>query len=189
MKVVAALTAIAATTQAASLSDICSVARIQSALPSNGTIENVYMIPSSVSATAVYNASTSTGGMMKRQADTSSSTTTYNYCNVTATYTHGNDSVIVWYGFPEPGEFQNRFYVGGGGGYSLASGVTGGLEYGAASGCTDAGYDAFTNSLDEVVLIANGSINWQNVKMVSGADSTRASQDAESSAVLVRGSW
>lgn len=161
-------TALATLTRAASLSDICSVETIQSALPANGTIENVYMIASSVSATAVYNASVSAGGMMKRQTDSSSttSTSTYNYCNVTATYTHGNDSVIVWYGFPEPDQFENRFYVGGGGGYSLASGVTGGLEYGAASGCTDAGYDAFTNSLDEVVLNGNGSVNWQNVKMV-----------------------
>lgn len=166
--VLAAATAVATTSSAASLADICTVAKIQAALPGNGTISNVNLIPSSVTATAVYNASTS-GGMMKRQSSSSSSSTTYSYCNVTAEYTHPSldDTVVVWYGFPDPDIFENRFYVGGGGGYSLASGVTGGLEYGAVTGCTDAGYDAFTNSLDEVVLNDDGTLNWQNVRMVS----------------------
>ncbi|KAK6598132.1 tannase [Botrytis cinerea] len=150
----------AATVQALSLAEMCTVANVQAALPADGSIPNVTMIASSVSASPVYNASLSSG-FAKRD------TTTYSYCNVTATYTHGSDSVIVWYGFPDPSIFENRFYVVGGGGYSLSVGVTGGLEYGAVTGCTDAGYDAFTNSLDAVVLNSDGTLNEQNIKMFS----------------------
>lgn len=150
----------AVTVQALSLADMCTVANVQAALPANGSIPNVTMIPSSVTASPVYNASLSSG-MQKRD------TTTYSYCNATATYTHGSDSVVVWYGFPDPSIFENRFYVAGGSGYSLASGVTGGLEYGAVTGCTDAGYDAFTTGLDEVVLNSDGTLNEQNIKMFS----------------------
>jgi tannase len=67
------------------------------------------------------------------------------------------------YGFPE--NFLNRFYVAGGGGFSLSSSSTGGLAYGAASGATDAGYDAFSKAYDEVVLYGNGSINWDATYM------------------------
>jgi tannase len=166
-----AVVGLAATAKAATLAELCTVSNVQAALPANGTIAGIELIPSSVTATAVYNASTSSGGMMRKRqsSSSSSSTTTYSYCNVTATYTHAGkgDSVVVWYGFPDPSIFENRFYVSGGGGYSLASGVTGGLEYGAVTGCTDAGYDAFSNSLDEVVLYANGSLNWDNIVMVS----------------------
>ncbi|KAF7915711.1 uncharacterized protein EAE97_012169 [Botrytis byssoidea] len=150
----------AATVQALSLADMCTVANVQAALPVDGSIPNITMVASSVSASPVYNA-TLGSGMVKRD------TTSYSYCNVTATYTHGSDSVIVWYGFPDPSIFENRFYVAGGGGYSLSSGVTGGLEYGAVTGYTDAGYDAFTNSLDAVVLNSDGTLNEQNIKMFS----------------------
>lgn len=60
---------------------------------------------------------------------------------------------------------KKRFYLAGGGGFSLSSSATGGLEYGAASGATDAGYDAFDKSYDEVVLYGNGSINWDATYM------------------------
>ncbi|CAK7207876.1 hypothetical protein SEUCBS139899_010691 [Sporothrix eucalyptigena] len=157
-----AIAALATTAKAVSLADLCTVSNVQAALPSNGTIAGISFLSSSVTATAVYNASTAgTSSFRKR--------TTYSYCNVTATYTHTGqgDSVVVWYGFPDPSIFESRFLVVGGGGYSLSSGVTGGLAYGAVTGCTDAGYDAFTNSLDEVVLNANGSLNWYNIEMFS----------------------
>lgn len=148
-----------------SLTDVCSVANVQAALPANGTILGVNLIPSSVTA-AVANASASTGGpggMAKR--DTSSL-----YCNVTVQYTHTgkDDSVLLWYSFPAPDAYENRFYIGGGGGYSEGtSDPTGGLSYGAVSGSTDSGYSGFENSLDEVVLSGNGSLNWDNIIMFS----------------------
>lgn len=149
-----------------SLADICTVSAIQAALPVNGSVAGVDLIASSVTANAVYNATASTGGMRKR--DDSSTQT---YCNVTVSYSHTgqDDTVVLWYTFPAPSVFENRFYIGGGGGYSLStSDPTGGLEYGAVSGSTDVGYGGFDSvSLDEVVLYGNGSLNWQNVYMFS----------------------
>ncbi|CAK1362414.1 Tannase [Cercospora beticola] len=146
-----------------SLADVCTVANVQAILPSNGTLLGIDLIPSAVTASAVYNATTG-GGVMKRQAggSSSSSTETFTYCNVTVTYAHTgkDDKVVVKYAFPEPSDFKDRFYVAGGGGYSLSSDATGGLTYGAVGGATDAGYDAFNYSFDEVVLYGNGSINW-----------------------------
>jgi tannase len=152
---ITAVAALAATTNAASLADVCTVSNVQAALPANGTLNGINLISSSVTAVPVYNATSTT------------STTTYSYCNVTATYEHpGKDSVVVTYGFPSPDSFKNRFYVAGGGGYSLNSDITGGLAYGAVSGATGAGYGALDSvSLDEVVLTGNGSVNWDNIYM------------------------
>ncbi|GAQ45525.1 hypothetical protein AtubIFM55763_007891 [Aspergillus tubingensis] len=154
--VVAALAA--ATAQASSLSDLCTVSNVQSALPSNGTLLGINLIPSAVTANTVTDASSGMG-----------SSGSYDYCNVTVTYTHTGkgDKVVVKYALPAPSDFKNRFYVAGGGGFSLSSDATGGLEYGAASGATDAGYDAFSYSYDEVVLYGNGSINWDATYMFS----------------------
>ncbi|KAI9929324.1 hypothetical protein ASPWEDRAFT_41445 [Aspergillus wentii DTO 134E9] len=152
----ATVAALAAAANAASLSDVCTVSNVQSALPSNGTLLGMDMIPSAVTAGAVYNASAGMG-----------STETYTYCNVTVTYTHTGkgDSVVVKYAFPKPSDFKKRFYVAGGGGFSLSSDATGGLGYGAVGGATSAGYDAFDQSYDEVVLYGNGSINWDATYM------------------------
>lgn len=150
-----------------SLTDVCTVANVQAALPLNGTIAGVSLIPSSVTAN-VANASTSTGapGGMRKRADAGST-----YCNVTVQYSHTgrSDSVKLWYTFPAPADFENRFYVGGGGGYTLStSDPTGGLSYGAVSGSTDVGYGGFDSvSLDEVVLDGNGTLNWDNIYMFS----------------------
>jgi tannase len=139
-----------------SLASVCTVSNVQTALPANGTLLGIDLIPLSVTASTVSNATTGFG-----------STTAYSYCNVTVTYTHPgkDDQVVVWYSFPSPDSFENRFYVAGGGGYSLSSSVTGGLAYGAVSGATDAGYDAFTTSYDDVVLYGNGSINYDATYM------------------------
>lgn len=99
---------------------------------------------------------------------TTASDETYNYCNVTVTYTHAGkgDTVVLKYAFPEPSDFKKRFYVAGGGGFSLSSDATGGLEYGAAGGATSAGYDALNGvSYDSVNLYGNGSINWDATYM------------------------
>ncbi|KAF7540538.1 hypothetical protein G7Z17_g12165 [Cylindrodendrum hubeiense] len=152
----AVVVALAASANAATLADVCKVSNVQSAMPSNGTLLGIDLLPSTVTASAVYNATSGMG-----------STTAYNYCNVTFSYTHTGkgDEVVVKYAFLPPSEFKNRFYVAGGGGYSLSSDATGGLGYGAASGATDAGYDAFNYSYDEVVLYGNGSINWDATYM------------------------
>ena len=152
----AAVAALATAANAKSLSDVCTVSNVRSALPANGTLLGMDMIPSAVTAGAVYNASAGMG-----------STETYTYCNVTVAYTHTGkgDKVVIKYAFPKPSDFNSRFYVAGGGGFSLSSDATGGLEYGAVGGATDAGYDAFSNSYDEVVLYGNGSINWDATYM------------------------
>ncbi|KAF9884586.1 hypothetical protein FE257_001470 [Aspergillus nanangensis] len=157
---------VAAAAQAKSLADICTVANVQAALPANGTLLGINLIPAAVTANSIYNATTG-GGMPMSTA--SSSSTTYDYCNVTVTYTHSGrgDEVVVKYAFPSPSRFQNRFYVAGGGGFSLSSDATGGLAYDAAGGATSAGYDAFSNSYDQVALYGNGSINWDATYMFS----------------------
>jgi tannase len=154
-----AAAAIAVTTNAVSLTDVCTVSDVQAALPTNDTILGLNLLPETVTASAVYNASLGSGMM---GATKSANAATYNYCNVTVSYTHtGKGDVIpLKFAFPEPSTFENRFYLSGGGGFSLSSDATGGLTYGAASGATSAGYDAFNNSYDEVVLYGNGTINW-----------------------------
>lgn len=138
-----------------SLSALCTVSNVQAALPANGTLLGLNLLPGTVTAGAIYNASISQMGSTDGGA-------TYNYCNVTVSYTHTgkNDTIALKYTFPEPSTFKNRFYLSGGGGFSLSSDATGGLVNGAASGATAAGYDAFDYSFDEKVLYGNGSINW-----------------------------
>lgn len=147
-----------------SLARVCTISNIQAALPSNGTFTGIDLIPSAVTASVVYNASTSAS-----MAATTTTSATYNYCNATVTYTHTGkgDEVVLKIAFPEPSDFENRFYVAGGGGYSLSSDSTGGLAYGAVGAATSAGYDAFDQSYDEVVLNGNGSINWDATYMFS----------------------
>ncbi|KAI1401698.1 hypothetical protein F4819DRAFT_316033 [Hypoxylon fuscum] len=158
---------LANSTGAASITDVCTTSNVQAALPANGTVLGIDMIPSAVTASVVYNATS--GGGMGGTGTSSGSTATYTYCNVTVSYAHTgkSDKVVVKYAFPQPSDFKNRFYVAGGGGFSLASDATGGLPYGAVGGATDAGYDAFSNTYDEVVLYGNGSINWDATYMFS----------------------
>ncbi|TDZ32365.1 Tannase [Colletotrichum spinosum] len=160
----AAVRALAAAASSSSLADVCTVENVQKALPSNGTLLGIDLLPLTVTAAAVYNATTGGGGGGGdgMGGASSGSSETYTYCNVTVHFTHTGkgDTVVLKYAFPSPSDFKKRFYVAGGGGFSLSSDATGGLTYGAASGATDAGYDAFNNSYDEVVLHGNGSINW-----------------------------
>ncbi|KAJ5993615.1 Tannase [Penicillium sp. IBT 35674x] len=145
----ASAVAFAAAASATSLSDVCTVSNVKSALPSNGTILGVNVLPSLATA----NTATSES---------------YSYCNVTVTYTHPGkgDTVVVQYALPEPSDYKKRFYVAGGGGYSLSATSTGGLEYGAVGGATSAGYGALDGTTyDEVVLYGNGSINWDATHM------------------------
>ncbi|KAI3286489.1 hypothetical protein DTO002I6_8160 [Penicillium roqueforti] len=151
---IVAASAVAATAE--SLAEVCTSANVKSALPSNGTLLGINLIPSATTAGAVYNASSM------------GSSTTFNYCNVTVTYTHPgkDDLVTIEYAFPEPSDFKSRFYVAGGFGYSLSSSSTGGISYGAVGGATSAGYGALDGvTVDEVFLKGNGSINWDATHM------------------------
>ncbi|QIW94730.1 hypothetical protein AMS68_000248 [Peltaster fructicola] len=145
-------------TYTASLADLCTVDNVQAALPADQEINGISFVSSITAANAVYNASLAGAGMGASTA----STTTYSYCNITAQYTHTNknDTVVVKYALPDPSSFASRFYTAGGGGYALSSSTTGGLPYGAASGATSAGYNAFSTDYDVAVLYGNGSINW-----------------------------
>lgn len=158
-----AMATAAASVQAASLSDICTVANIQAALPANESILGIEMISSSVTA-AVTNSSASSG-----PGATTTSTATYTYCNVTMAYTHTGkgDRVVLTYAFPSPASYTNRFYVPGGEAWSLATDATAGLEYGAVGAISDGGYDNANTAYDEVFLYGNGSINWDATYMFS----------------------
>ncbi|KAL2862223.1 putative tannase [Aspergillus lucknowensis] len=158
--------AAASTANAASFADLCATAHVRSALPLNGTLLGIDLLPSSVTV-SIYNASSSPSPSPGSSGGIGARSASYNYCNVTVAYTHTgkDDKVVLKYAFPEPSNFKNRFYVAGGGGFSLSSDATGGLEYGAVGGATDAGYDAFSNTYDEVVLYGNGSINWDATHM------------------------
>ncbi|KAF2150208.1 tannase and feruloyl esterase [Myriangium duriaei CBS 260.36] len=164
-----------------SLSSLCTSAHVRASLPSNGTLQGIELIPGYTTA-SVINATSSSAGSSSSTNSTSSggpggagsagglggsTSSAYSYCNVTIAYTHTgkNDKVIVNYAFPSPSDYKNRFYVAGGGGYSLSSSSTGGLQYGAVGGATDAGYNAFSKSYDEVALAGNGSIIWDNAYM------------------------
>jgi tannase len=160
----AAVAALAATANAASnltstssLATVCTVSNVQAALPANGTLLGIELIPSLTTASALYNQSSGMG-----------STSTTTYCNVTLTYTHPGkrDTVELLLAFPEPNSFANRYYVAGGGGYSLSSSATGGLSYGAVGAATSAGYGALDDvAYDDAVLYGNGSINWDATYM------------------------
>lgn len=146
-----------------SLADVCTVSNVQAALPANGTILGVDLLPSTVTAN-VANVSSTTTGFAKRATATT-------YCNVTLTYSHTgqDDAVVLWYTFPAPADYENRLYLAGGGGYTLStSDPTGGLDYGAVSGSSDVGYGGFDSvALDAVVLDGNGTLNWDNILMFS----------------------
>ena len=67
---------------------------------------------------------------------------------------------------PAPSQFQSRFLATGGGGYNINSGsssLAGGIVYGAASGLTDGGFGGFSVSLEQVILKANGTLNYESL--------------------------
>ncbi|KAI3023166.1 Ankyrin repeats (3 copies) family protein [Aspergillus niger] len=138
---------------AASLADVCTTSNVKAALPSS--VYGLTMIPSSVTASPVYNASTS-GQVFFPDA-------TYDYCGVTFNYTHNGrgDTVKLQYWLPAPESFENRFLATGGMAYMITGGssyLPGGVMYGAVAGTTDGG---FGGELDTAFLLANGTINYE----------------------------
>ncbi|RAH59471.1 tannase [Aspergillus piperis CBS 112811] len=147
-----------ALSQAASLADVCTTSHAKSSLPSSDEIEGLEIDTSSITASAVYNASTS-GSYFFPAAS-------YSYCNVTLSYTRpGLDTPLLlelW--LPAPEDYQNRWLSTGGGGFAINSGTSslpGGVMYGAAAGITDGGFGGFDTEFDAVFLEANGTINYE----------------------------
>jgi tannase len=153
---------ITATVHSLSLDEVCTTSHVQASLPANGTILGIAPDASSVTANAVYNASTSASDFFPAA--------TYDYCNITFSYTHTgkSDIVHVQYWLPSPDQYKKRFLATGGGGFAINSGTQsfpGGVQYGAAAGSTDGGFGSFSTNMDEVFLLANGSVNYDPLYM------------------------
>lgn len=143
-----------------SLATVCTSTYVQNALPLDA-ISGVQIDQTSITVNPVYNASFTDSDFFPNAYDQS-------YCNVTFSYSHTgkSDSIIVWYWLPAPSNFKNRYLSTGGGGYSITStntSIPGGIAYGASAGTTDGGFGSFATTVDEVVLLANGSINYDAV--------------------------
>lgn len=145
-----------------SLVSVCTNAYAQAVLPmqdlylEDGVYTAISIDTSSVNATAVYNY---TAG-----SSVNFPSATFDYCQVSFAYTHvgRNDRVQVLYWLPAPSAFKNRYLATGGGGLAINSGtmsLPGGVQYGAVAGITDGGFGAFTTDYDVVALLANGTLN------------------------------
>lgn len=151
-----------ATTSTATLAKICTIAHVQASLPSNGTFLGISLNSTSVIANPVYDASNKAQDLFPAA--------TYDYCNVSLSYSHNgrDDLVNLQFWFPAPDSFKNRYLSTGGGGYAINSGsgsLPGGVMYGAVAGATDGGFGSFNTQLDAVVLGANGTMNWDAIFM------------------------
>ncbi|KAB8074917.1 tannase [Aspergillus leporis] len=148
--------------QATSLLDLCTTDHVKSIIPSSGSIYGLLIDTSSITANAVYNASTS--------GDSDFPAATYDICNVTLAYSHpGRDGQVrLKFWMPAPNEFQNRWLSTGGGGYAInhdESSLPGGVQYGEASGITDGGFGSFGTRFDTVFLRANRTIDYEALYM------------------------
>ncbi|GAB1199667.1 hypothetical protein APSETT444_009024 [Aspergillus pseudonomiae] len=132
-------------------------------LPSTDLINGLVIDRSSITTNAVYNASTPGGDYFPAAA-------AYDFCNVTLTYTHPgrNDKVHLKLWMPAPAQFENRWLSTGGGGFAInhdEQQLPGGVQYGAAAGITDGGFGSFSTQIDQVFLLANGTINYEALYM------------------------
>lgn len=144
------------------LDQLCTNSFAQNALPAKGFYNGITIDSSSVTTSVATNYSI--------QSNTFFPDATISYCNVSFAYTHDgrNDLVHVAYWVPDPSKFQNRFLATGGGGLAINSGaqtVSGGVSIGAVAGLTDGGFGGFNVQEDAHHLLANGSVNWENVYM------------------------
>ncbi|KAL1892605.1 hypothetical protein Sste5346_006890 [Sporothrix stenoceras] len=143
-----------------SLDAVCNKAYVQQSLPV-GAIDGLVIDTDSVVVNAVYNATFS-------GSDFFPDFTNQSYCNVTFAYSHTgrSDRILLWYWLPAPDNFQNRYLSTGGGGYSITSqdsSLPGGIAYGASAGTTDGGFGGFEAQVSDVVLLANGTLNYDAV--------------------------
>lgn len=159
---VASIPLLAAVANAANstLSDVCTTTYAQSRLPF-GVIDGIDIETASLTIGPVYNASFAGSAFFPDAVGQS-------YCNVSFAYSHAgrNDRIQVWYWLPTPENFKYRYLSTGGGGYSITSrdqSLPGGIAYGASAGTTDGGFGSFDTTVDEVVLLANGSLNYDSL--------------------------
>jgi tannase len=85
-----AAAAIAVAVNGTSLTEVCNVSNVQAALPANGTLLGLDLLPGTVTASAVYNATLGGGGMMGGATSTTDAVT-YSYCNVTVSKPQGTN--------------------------------------------------------------------------------------------------
>ena len=154
--------AASATVRALSMSDICTTSYLSTHFPAVDFFEGITLDPSSITANQVTNASVKGNNFYPDAV--------FDYCNVTFTYAHNGrgDQVVLTYWLPTPNTFQNRYLSTGGGGYAITSGANslpGGIEYGAVAGTTDGGFGIFKTNAIADFLLANGTLNWENVYM------------------------
>ncbi|OJJ96452.1 hypothetical protein ASPACDRAFT_34204 [Aspergillus aculeatus ATCC 16872] len=148
--------------QAISLEDVCTPIYVKSKLPSDSVYPGITLDRSFIEASPVYNSTTSGSAIFP--------TETIDYRNVTLAYSHDgrNDTVKLRFWLPRPDRFERRYLSTEGADYYINQGVQqlpGGIIYGAVSGSTDGGFGSFDTGVDEVLLLANGTLNHQNVYM------------------------
>ncbi|PYI00409.1 tannase and feruloyl esterase [Aspergillus sclerotiicarbonarius CBS 121057] len=148
--------------QAVTLDDVCTTEYVRSKLPSDTVYPGITISQSFIEANPVYNLSTSGSAVYPAS--------TIDYCNVTLAYSHNarDDTVRIRFWLPRPDSFEKRYLSTGGAEYYVNQGVQqlpGGVIYGAVSGSTDGGFGSFDTGVDEVLLLANGTLDQQNVYM------------------------
>lgn len=160
------LAGLALKVSAASLDDVCTSSYVAAHLPASGYYDDYALSidTSSVTANPVLNYTVGATDSNFFPA------ATFDYCNVTFTYSHDgrDDSVLLTVWLPTPDNFENRFLTTGGGGYAINSqlgSLPGGVMYGAAAGQTDGGFGADQTNAISTFLVENGTVDWQNVYM------------------------
>lgn len=152
----------AATAQATTLAELCTVDYITSALPTTDLGLGITIDTASVTAAATTNKTVTSSWYPSAVVD---------YCTATFAYSHNglaNDTVQVSYLVPAPSKFANRYLSTGGGGLAINSGTSftpGGVAAGAVSGITDGGFGSFGTQFDAVFLLANGTADWHATYM------------------------
>ncbi|GLA42204.1 hypothetical protein AnigIFM63309_010532 [Aspergillus niger] len=155
-------TLVQAVTTSTTLDDVCTPAYVRSKLPVDNVYPGITISHTNLSANPVYNVSTSGSAVYPA--------TTIDYCNVTLAYSHNgrDDTVQMRFWLPSPDKFANRYLSTGGADYYVNQGtqqLPGGVMYGAVSGSTDGGFGGFDVGVDEILLLANGTLDWQNLYM------------------------
>lgn len=114
-RVVAAAAASFSVTRAASLADLCTTSYVRPSLPLNGILPGIILDPASATAHPIYNASTAAANFFPAA--------TYDYCNVTLSYSHDGrgDAVHLQYWFLASEKFPDRYLSTRGGGYAINS--------------------------------------------------------------------
>lgn len=160
------LAAIVSVTQAITLGDVCTVSYVASHLPASGFYDDFAINVNADSVTANPVTNYTVGPVDSPMFPAAS----FDYCNVTFTYSHDglDDAVLLTFWLPAPDAFQNRYLATGGGGYAINSrlgSLPGGVMYGAVASQTDGGFgESQTNAID-TFLVQNGTIDWQNIYM------------------------